>query len=65
LWWRNASQIAAEVLQRVFCEGRDCSPEHVFRWMRAPSATATTRIGHGVEPKSQTALRDSPFAPNI
>ncbi len=66
LWWRNASQIAAEVLQRVFCEGRDCSPEHVARWMRAPSATATTRIGHGgVEPKSQTALRDSPFAPNI
>jgi peptidoglycan glycosyltransferase len=40
LWWRNASQIAAEVLQGVFCEGRDCRPELAARWVRIPTATA-------------------------
>jgi cell division protein FtsI/penicillin-binding protein 2 len=42
LWWRNASQIAAEVLQGVFCEGRDCRPELAARWIRIPTATAAT-----------------------
>jgi cell division protein FtsI/penicillin-binding protein 2 len=40
LWWRSASQIAAEVLQGVFCEGRDCRPELAARWIRIPVATA-------------------------
>lgn len=63
LWWRNASQIAAEVLQKVFCEGRDCRPEHVARWVRAPTATAAVP---GDEPtESRTALRNSEFPPNI
>jgi hypothetical protein len=40
LWWRNASQIAAEVLQRTFCSGRSCGPQHVDRWLSPPAATA-------------------------
>jgi hypothetical protein len=40
LWWRNASQIAAEVLRRVFCTGKSCRPENAGRWVRAPATTA-------------------------
>jgi cell division protein FtsI/penicillin-binding protein 2 len=40
LWWRNASQIAAEVLRRAFCTGRTCRPENAERWMRAQATTA-------------------------
>ena len=40
LWWRNASQISAEVLRRTFCTGRTCRPENAERWLRAPAATA-------------------------
>jgi hypothetical protein len=27
LWWRNASQIAAEVLRRIFCSDGSCDPK--------------------------------------
>jgi hypothetical protein len=40
LWWRNASQIAAEVLQGVFCEKRRCSAEHASRFIKIPETTA-------------------------
>jgi cell division protein FtsI/penicillin-binding protein 2 len=40
LWWRNASQIAAEVLQGVFCEGRDCRADFATRWL-PPEPTTT------------------------
>jgi hypothetical protein len=40
LWWRNASQVAAEVLRRAFCMGRTCRPENAERWVRAPATTA-------------------------
>jgi cell division protein FtsI/penicillin-binding protein 2 len=39
-WWRSASQIAAEVLQGVFCEGRNCRPEFAARWVSTQTATA-------------------------
>jgi len=39
-WWRSASQIAASVLQTVFCEGRKCSPELAARWVSTDTATA-------------------------
>jgi len=39
-WWRNASQIAAEVLQGVFCEGRKCRPELAARWVSTQTTTA-------------------------
>jgi peptidoglycan glycosyltransferase len=41
-WWRSASQIAAEVLQGVFCEGHKCSPELAARWVPTDTATAAT-----------------------
>jgi cell division protein FtsI/penicillin-binding protein 2 len=40
LWWRNASQIAAEVLQGVFCEKRRCSAERASRFIQVPETTA-------------------------
>jgi len=39
-WWRSASQIAAEVLQGVFCEGRKCRPDLVARWVPTNTETA-------------------------
>lgn len=41
LYWRTASQIAAEVLRRAFCEGRRCSAARADRWLRPRSATAS------------------------
>ncbi len=32
LWWRNAAQVAAEVLRVVFCPGGACRAESVDRW---------------------------------
>jgi hypothetical protein len=40
LWWRNASQIAAEVLEGVFCEKRRCSAERAARFIQIPETTA-------------------------
>ena len=34
LWWRNASQVAAEVFRELFCQKRrDCKPDSVGRWL--------------------------------
>ena len=41
-WWRSASQIAAEVLQSVFCEDRKCRPELAARWVSTQTTTAAT-----------------------
>ncbi len=40
LWWRNASQIAAELLRAVFCDASGCHSGHVARWIRLPQTTA-------------------------
>ncbi len=48
-WWRSASQIAADVLEGVFCDGRSCRPELVARWLRTPTATAAV---HGADDQS-------------
>jgi cell division protein FtsI/penicillin-binding protein 2 len=45
-WWRNASQIAAEVLQGVFCEGRKCRPELAARWVSTDTTTAAAPIAN-------------------
>jgi cell division protein FtsI/penicillin-binding protein 2 len=37
LWWRNASQVAAEVLRGVFCEGKRCDAENATRFVRRPA----------------------------
>ena len=47
-WWRSASQIAAEVLQGVFCEGRKCRPELAARWVSTQTTTASvSNAGRG------------------
>ena len=33
LWWRTASQIAGDVLDRVFCKKRECREEYVQRFI--------------------------------
>jgi hypothetical protein len=50
LWWRNASQIAAEVLRGVFCERDDCSAANAERFIQVPkeaAALASTVRGAG------------------
>lgn len=40
LWWRNASQIGAEVLRVVFCTNGPCREEGVARWIHVPEESA-------------------------
>jgi hypothetical protein len=47
LWWRNAAQVAAEVLRRTFCSGGSCRAENAERWRRLPTATASLARGKG------------------
>ncbi len=46
LWWRSASQIAAELLRGVFCDASGCRSGHVARWIRLPQATAALAPDH-------------------
>jgi len=39
LWWRNAAQIAAEVLHTVFCSDGPCRADAVARWIHVPKET--------------------------
>jgi hypothetical protein len=39
-WWRNASQVASEVLRGVFCDGGPCRSEAALRLTRAPASAA-------------------------
>jgi len=36
LYWRNSSQVAADVLYQVFCDKGKCNPEAADRWTRSP-----------------------------
>jgi cell division protein FtsI/penicillin-binding protein 2 len=40
LWWRTASQIAADVLRGVFCDRNGCRAENVDRYIQIPKAAA-------------------------
>jgi hypothetical protein len=44
LWWRSASQIASEVLSRVFCERGKCSAEGVERWVHTTPEPARNAV---------------------
>jgi len=48
LWWRNASQVAADVLHGVFCEGRRCSADKASRFIQVPETTAALAHVAGV-----------------
>jgi cell division protein FtsI/penicillin-binding protein 2 len=43
LWWSGASQLAADVLTRAFCDRGKCRPAHAERWLHAPAATASAQ----------------------
>ena len=43
LWWRNAAQIAAEVLRVVFCPAGACKAESVERWTHPRRAAMRLR----------------------
>lgn len=40
LWWRNSSQIAAAVLEGVFCEKGRCDPDRATRLVQVPEGAA-------------------------
>jgi len=42
LWWRNASQIAAEVLRVVFCTDGPCRDQGVARWIHVPEESTAS-----------------------
>ena len=36
LWWVRSSQLGAEVLREIFCDGRDCRADHASRFTDQP-----------------------------
>lgn len=58
LYWRNASQVAADVLSRVFCEDGKCSAEAADRWLRARGAHPVRGVA-GTEPRLAGVARSS------
>jgi hypothetical protein len=44
LWWRNASQVASEVLRRVFCVRGRCEVAHAARYIPAVPAGGTPAV---------------------
>jgi hypothetical protein len=52
LWWRNASQVAADVLRVVFCSRKECRADNANRFSQ-PSSTAAVA---GVRDRKSTAL---------
>jgi membrane peptidoglycan carboxypeptidase len=45
LWWRNASQVAADVLKAVFCSREGCRAENASRFTEPASAAAVAGVG--------------------
>lgn len=52
LWWRTSSQIAADVLHGIFCDGGSCSAENADRFIQVPAAAAALARA-GSEPTEQ------------
>jgi peptidoglycan glycosyltransferase len=55
LWWRNASQIAGDVLRVVFCTEGPCRPEGAERWMNRPVEATTVRLQTDVDRRAASA----------
>ena len=45
LYWKTASQIAADVLRSVFCSDGPCRAEAAARWIYVPGETAASIPG--------------------
>jgi membrane peptidoglycan carboxypeptidase len=68
LWWRNASQIAAEVLRQVFCPDRGvCGVDAASRWLAPATAAAGASearpAGGSRAQSSRISLTTVPMAP--
>ena len=60
LYWRTASQIAADVLHGVFCVKGRCAPEHAERFARIPvTAAALARVTAPRTPGDRTSAPHS------
>jgi peptidoglycan glycosyltransferase len=57
LWWRNASQIAGDVLKVVFCTGGPCRAEGAERWTRQASELPLTDGAVGAESREASVIR--------
>ena len=57
LWWRNASQVAAEVLRGVFCARAGCTAELAARWMKVPTMGASQPTAAAAASARQPAER--------
>jgi hypothetical protein len=44
LWWKNASDVAAEVLHTVFCSDGPCRAAGVARWIHVPDETTAVLL---------------------
>jgi cell division protein FtsI/penicillin-binding protein 2 len=58
LYWRTASQVAASVLQSVFCEKGRCSPERADRWIHRAASERPAPEGTRPETESRRARID-------
>jgi len=56
-WWRNASQVASEVLRGVFCDRGVCRAEAAERLITAPAASTQAVLAHPTaEPPDRSLL---------
>jgi cell division protein FtsI/penicillin-binding protein 2 len=50
-WWRTSSQVGADVLREIFCDGRACREDLAARYLRDSRhdtvASSTPGLGHG------------------
>jgi len=54
-WWRTASQLAGDVLQRVFCERGRCRVENLARYLPAAAPAEPAVVG-AVAPDTRATL---------
>jgi cell division protein FtsI/penicillin-binding protein 2 len=50
LYWRSASQVAADVLYQVFCVKGRCTPDRAERWTRPPRPSLPAAASEASEP---------------
>ncbi|HEY8153143.1 MAG TPA: penicillin-binding transpeptidase domain-containing protein, partial [Myxococcota bacterium] len=57
-WWRNASQVASEVLRGVFCERGVCSADAALRLVTAPAAATQAVLAPPAADPDENLLLD-------
>jgi hypothetical protein len=57
LWWRNASQIAGDVLKVVFCSEGPCRAAGAERWTKRPTEVRSAERGTAEERREASVIR--------